>query len=175
MKKSILILMMAGALVACKTEKSTEERFLFEGDAVTDVETGDQFVMDIDNEHVTVIHQDGSREVLDLDQTPFYGTLVAEEYLQKMEQGFQRRLDELFEQKNARLMEARKSRYAEISDEALLEKFQEGHKNGLDMARQMDMIAELIARGVIASEQAPELLEIEPEMIDLNVELDSLE
>lgn len=174
MKKTIAIMLTAGLLWACKTEKAPEERFVLEGDAVTDVDTGDKFIMDQDSTHVTVIHQDGSKEVLDLDKTPFYGTTVADEYYQKMEDAFQKRIDDLIEQKNARLQEARKARYAAIGDEDLLKQFQEGHKNGLDMARQMDMIAELIARGVVSSEQAPDLLEIAPEMVDLNVELDSI-
>lgn len=174
MKKTIAIMLTVGSLWACKTEKAPEERFLIEADTVMDVDTGDKFVMDQDSTHLTVIHQDGSKEVLDLEKAPFYGTKVAEDYLQKMEDALQKRVDDLMEQKNAKLKEARKARYASITDEDLLKQFQEGHKNGLDMARQMDMIAELIARGVVASEQAPDLLEIAPEMVNLNVELDSI-
>lgn len=174
MKRTIAIMLAAGMLWSCKAEKAAEERFVFEGEAVTDVDTGDIFLMEEDNEHITVVHKDGSKEVLDLDKTPFYATTVADDYLKKMEDAYQKRIDDMIAQKNAKLMEARKSRYAQFGNDELLKKFQEGHKSGLDMARQMDMIAELIARGIVSSEQAPDLLEISPELIDLNVELDSL-
>lgn len=171
MKKTILLLLSIAILSSCKQEKSVEERYLYQEDKIVDIETGDEYLMEED-EMITVVHTDGSKEKIAIDETPFYGSALSEEYIKSLEAKLAERKEALLEEKKNQLKEARKSRYVDFSDEELLERFQRAHKDGLDMSRQMDMIAELVERGVVSSEDAPDLLEISPEMVNFELEID---
>ena len=173
MKKIVLFTLSIAFLVSCTNEKSVEERYLYEGDKIVDVETGDEYIME-DEQQITIIHTDGTMEKVDIDETPFYGSVLSDEYIKSLEAKMAERNEKLLGEKKNQLKEVRRSRYASISDDELLKQFQQAHTDGLDMSRQMDMIAELIDRGVINSEEAPDLLEISPELIDLDIDIDEI-
>ncbi|MFD2201788.1 hypothetical protein [Shivajiella indica] len=173
MKKTMLILLSITLLMSCAKEKSIEERYLYEGEKIVDVDTGDEYIME-DEQQFTIVHTDGTTEKVAIDETPFYGSALSDEYVKTLEAKLAERKEKLLEEQKNKLKEVRRSRYANISDDELLKQFQQGHSDGLDMSRQMDMIAELIDRGVVNSEEAPDLLEISPELIDLDVDIDSL-
>jgi hypothetical protein len=174
MKKLTLILLSLIFLASCAKEKSVEERYLYEVDKVVDVETGDEYILE-DEETITIIHTDGSTEKIAIEEAPFYESALSEEFIKSMEENLQQRKLALLEDKKDKIKEVRRSRYAHISDEDLLKQFQQGHKDGLDISRQIDMIAELIDRGVVSSEEAPGLLEISPELIDFDIEIDEID
>ncbi|WP_373523316.1 hypothetical protein [Aquiflexum sp.] len=171
MKKLMIITLSILMMSACSTEKSVEERYIYEGEKIVDIETGDEYLMEEEGK-ITVVHTDGSKEKLAIDETPFYETALSEEFIQSLESNYAERKQVLLEEKRTLLKENRRSRYAEISDEELLKQFQQAHKDGLDMGRQMDMVAELIERGAVTSDQAPELLEIEPELINFDIDIE---
>lgn len=171
MKKAIIFVLSIGILASCAKEKKIEERYLYETDKVIDIETGDEYIMEEENE-ITVVHSDGTKEVIPIEEAPFYGSTLSDDYLRFLEEKMQQRKERILEAKKNQIKEARRTRYASISNEELLKQFQQAHKDGLDMSRQMDMIAELIDRGVVSSEEAPDLLEISPEMIDFDIELE---
>lgn len=171
MKKTIILLLSIAYLSSCNQEKSVEERYLYQEDKIVDVETGDEYLMEEDDQ-ITVLHTDGSKEKIAIDETPFYGSALSDEYIKSLEAKLTERKEALLEEKKNQLKEVRKSRYVDFSDEELLERFQQAHKDGLDMSRQMDMIAELVERGVVSSEDAPDLLEISPEMVNFEIEID---
>lgn len=171
MKKLIVFTLGIVMLSACGTEKSVEVRYVYEGDKIVDVESGDQYIMEGEGE-VTVIHTDGSKEKLTIDETPFFETALSEEYIKSLESHYAERKEKLLVEKKNMLKENRRSRYAEISDEELLKQFQQAHKDGLDMGRQIDMVAELIDRGAISADQAPEYLEMDPELIDFDIDIE---
>jgi peroxiredoxin len=171
MKKIVLFTLGIAFLASCAQEKSVEERYLYEGEKIVDVETGDEYIME-EEEKITIVHTDGTMEKVAIDETPFYGTALSDEYVKSLEANLAERKRKLLVEKKNQLKEVRRSRYADISDDELLKQFQQAHEDGLDMSRQMDMMAELIDRGVVNSEEAPGLLEISPEMIDLDIEID---
>lgn len=174
MKKIVLITLGIAFLASCAQEKSVEERYLYESEKIVDVETGDEYFME-EEEKFTIVHTDGTTEKVAIDETPFYGTALSDEYVKTLEARLAERKEKLLVEKKNQLKEVRRSRYADISDDELLKQFHQAHKDGLDMSRQMDMMAELIDRGVVNSEEAPGLLEISPEMIDLDIDIDELE
>jgi hypothetical protein len=174
MKKIVLFTLSIAFLVSCAKEKSIEERYLYEGDKIVDMETGDEYIMEEDQQ-ITIIHTDGTMEIVAVDETPFYGSALSDEYLKSLEAKLAERKEKLLEEKKNQLKEVRRSRYANISDEELLKQFKQAHDDGLDMSRQMDMIAELVDRGIVNTEEAPGLLEISPELIDLDIEIDEIE
>lgn len=171
MKKLIVFTMGIALLSACGSEKSVEERYIYEEGKVVDVESGDQYMMEEEGA-ITVIHTDGTKEKLAIDETPFYETALSEEYIKSLESNYAERKQKLLEKKKEELKANRRSRYAEISDEELLEQFQQAHKDGLDIGRQIDMVAELIDRGTISEEEAPEYLEMDPELIDFDIDIE---
>jgi hypothetical protein len=174
MKKLVLVLVSIIFLGACAQEKSIEERYIYEVDKVIDVETGDEYVMEDEGE-ITIVHADGTTEKIAVEEAPFYESALSEDFLKSMEAKLEQRKLDLLEDKKNKIKEVRRSRYVNISDEDLLKQFQQAHKDKLDMSRQIDMIAELIDRGVVSSEDAPDLLEISPEMIDFDLEVEAPE
>ncbi|PRY88156.1 hypothetical protein [Mongoliibacter ruber] len=173
MKKISMFLITTGMAftVACSGGKTEEERYVYEGDKIVDEVTGDEYIMEEDDV-ITVIHKDGSKEKLAIDETPFYESALSEEYINSLESRYLARKESLLAEKKDKLKEARKSRYAEFSDDDLLERFKQAHKDGLDMTRQLDMMAELVDRGLVSGDEAADLLEIDPKMMDLDIELE---
>lgn len=171
MKKLIAFTLGIALLISCKSEKSVEERYIYEDDKIVDVVSGDQYLMEEQGE-ITVVHTDGTKEVLAIDETPFYETALSEDFLKSLESNYVERKEKLLLEKKDKLKENRRSRYAEISDEELLKQFQQAHKDGLDMGRQIDMIAELIEREAISAEEAPDYLEMDPELIDFDIDIE---
>lgn len=157
--------------VACSGGKTDEERYVYEGDVIVDEVTGDEYYME-EEDVITVKHTDGTTEKLAIDETPFYESALSEEYIQSLEARYMERKEMLLSEKKDRLKEARRSRYAEFSDDDLLERFKQAHKDGLDMTRQLDMMAELVDRGLVSGDEAADLLEIDPKMMDLDIEID---
>ncbi|SIS68629.1 hypothetical protein [Belliella pelovolcani] len=172
MKKLMIAAVSASLLFACGQEKSVEERYLYEGDKIVDVETGDEYLLEESEEEFVVVHKDGTKEVIPMEETPFFGTTLSDDYVNDWKKSLEERKAQLLEDKKNSLKEARKARYAEYSDEELMEKFQKMHKDNADMTLQMDLIAELVDRGAISDEDAPDLLEVEPEFINFDIEIE---
>ncbi|UJP64858.1 hypothetical protein [Mongoliitalea daihaiensis] len=169
MKKIWIVgMLIVSFLAACTGEKTLEQRFVYEDDKIVDVETGDEYILE-DVEEFTVVHSDGTVEKIPLDEAPFYTGAFSAEYLDELDKNLEERKLRLIEEKKMKIKEARNARYAELSNDELLAKFKEGHSDGLELGIQMDMIAELIDRGVIAEDEAPVMLEIEPELIDFDI------
>ncbi|MGY6557753.1 MAG: hypothetical protein ACXIT9_00555 [Nitritalea sp.] len=159
-------------LFACGKEMSVEERFVYEGNKIVDVETGDEYVM-VDNEEVFVVtHEDGSKEEIPVDETPFYESVLTEDYISAWKADLAKQEEALLTEKKNMLRAARAERYASYDDDALLKAFQKAHKEEADLSRQLDLMGELIARGVVSEDEAPELLEIEEPILDFDIELE---
>ena len=141
MKKLMIIALSVVLMGACTGEKSVEERYIYEGEKIVDVETGDEYMMEEEGK-ITVVHTDGTKEKLAIDETPFYESALSQEFISSLESNYARK-QELLEKERV-VERKRRSRYAEISDEELMKQFQQAHKDKLDMGRQMDMVAELI-------------------------------
>lgn len=173
MKKLFIALLSTSILFACNQEKSVEERYVYEEDKIVDVDTGDEYLLDKSEDEFVVIHKDGSQEVIPVDETPFFGTTLSDDYISEWKDNMAAREDQLLEEKKNKLKQARRDRYSKYSDEELMEKFQKSHDEGIDMSLQIDMIAELVERGAVSDEDAPDLLEIEPELINFDIEIEA--
>ncbi len=174
MKKLILIALCAAVMTACGGDKPVEERYVYEGEKVVDVDTGDEYVLE-DDDVVTVIHTDGTRETMTAEETPFYGTTVSDEYFAELSNQLAGRKEKILEEKKNKLKAERRAKYEALSDEELMERFKESHQKGEDMGKQMEMMSELVERGVVGTEDAPNLLEVpmseinfEPEVADVS-------
>jgi len=172
MKKLILIIFW-GALFtfSCQSKKNDEERFVFEGDKIVDIETGDEYILEDDTEAFTIIHSDGSKEKKAVTETPIYGSPLTDEYINEWKNQLAIKREQALEDKKNKLKEDRKKRYEELSNEELMKKFQDLHKKGLEFDIQMDIVGELVERNMINKEEAPLLLEIDPNLVNFEVEL----
>ena len=170
----IIIIFSMGLFLACSQEKTIDERYIYERDKILDIETGDEYIME-ESGQFTIVHDDGTTETVAIDETPFFGTTLSDQYIQDWKDGMDERQEKLLLEKKAQLKEVRKNRYADLSDEELMDKFQESHEGKINLTIQMDMVAELIERGVISTEEAPDILEIEPDLVNLDVDIDTLE
>jgi hypothetical protein len=168
---TIIAILATFFIAACAGEKKLEQRFVYDNEKILDVETGDEYILD-DVEVFTVVHKDGTVDKITIDEAPFYSGSFSADYLEELDKKLEERKLQLIEAKKNKLKEARKARYAALSDAELLAKFNESHANEVEFGMQLDMIAELLSRGVIGEDEAPVLLEIEPAMLELDIELD---
>lgn len=173
MKKLLIALMSTSILFACSQEKSVEERYIYEENKIVDVETGDEYLLEDNDQEFVIIHKDGSQEVIPVDETPFFGTSLSDIYVSEWRDNMAAREEKLLEEKKDNLKQARRDRYSSYTDEELMKKFQKSHDEGIDMSFQMDMIAELVERGAVSDADAPDLLEIEPELINFDIEIEA--
>ncbi|MFD2037251.1 hypothetical protein ACFSKL_20805 [Belliella marina] len=173
MKKLMITVLGASLLLSCSQEKSVEERYIYQDDKIIDVDTGDEYLLEESDEQFVLVHKDGTQETIALDETPFFGTSLTDDYVSDWKNKMEERQEKLLIDKKNQLKEKRKERYAEYSDDELMKEFQKYHKEGKDMTMQMDMIAELLERGKISDEEAPSLLEVEPELINLDIDIEA--
>ncbi|KEO72382.1 hypothetical protein [Anditalea andensis] len=174
MKKMILYLFVSAIFLACTTPKSEEDRFVYEEDRIVDTETGDEYTLEDESSYV-VTHPDGEQEVVSREEAPFYGTEGLDEYMRQYS-------DRLAERKEAAMLEhknqikaARAERYSEYSDDQLLERFNRLHNENAPYEEQMDVMAELVERGVVGEDDAPGLLEVDAREIDFDISYDPSE
>lgn len=176
MKSTANLFFLMGAVLlfsSCKKEADVQERFAYETEKVIDQETGDEYLME-QKDSLTIVHKDGSSEKIAVQEAPFYGEDFIKNHLKTMEAQIEERLQTLLIDKKNKIKEARRARYAALKNEELVARFHDSHKKGEDLSVQIDMIAELIERGVINNADAPTLLEISPDLIDLDIDLENL-
>lgn len=178
MKRIILLMLCAAMMAGCAQDRPVEERYVYEGDKVVDVDTGDEYLME-EEDVVTIVHTDGTRETIAVEDTPFYGTTVSDQYFSELQSNLTVRKEKILEEKKNKMKDQRRAKYEGFSDDELLEQFKDSHQKGEDMAKQMEMMSELVERGVVNNEDAPNLLEVpmselrlEPEVADESVPQD---
>jgi hypothetical protein len=173
MKKLFLIAISIGLIMSCESGKSVEERYLYEGEKIVDVDTGDEYIMEEPGQF-TIIHPDGTTEKVNIDETPFFGTTLSDQYVEDWKAGIEERKVNLLEQQREQLQAERRAKYADMSDDEVMNRFKEVHAQDGDMTLQRELIFELIDRGTISHEDAPNLLEIDPELLNLDLEADTV-
>jgi hypothetical protein len=171
-ERLILVTIVAVMIAGCNEKTSDEERYIYQEEKILDTETGDEYIMEDDNEF-TIIYTDGSKEKIAIEDTPFYGNALSDEFVTNFEAKLAERKEVILLNMREKLKETRRTRYANHSDDQLLEKFQNAHAEGIDMGLQIDMIAELIERGKVTEEDAPEYLELSPELIDFDLDIEA--
>ncbi len=153
--------------VACSSDK--EDRYIFEAERVVDTETGDEYYLK-SPDTMTVVHIDGVSEPVTVSSTPFAGSEELEKMMDRYMETLQKRKDSLLEQENERIRQQREERYAEYSDDELMERFNTLHEEDANFEQEMDIVAELVRREVVLEIDVPEILEIDPEDIDMNID-----
>ncbi|WP_143961757.1 hypothetical protein [Litoribacter populi] len=168
MKKIIMSLFSVAILFSCAQQQSEEDRFEYENDRIVDTQTGDEYMID-DQDSYVVIHPDGEQETVTYEETPFYGTEAADEFLERYNNRMMERKETLMIEQKNKIKQARKDRYAEYSDQELVKQFNKLHQDLAPYEQQMDIMAELVERGAVTEEEAVELMEVD--QADLNFDI----
>ncbi|WP_375586005.1 hypothetical protein [Cyclobacterium xiamenense] len=152
---------------SCSGEK--EDRYIFETDRIVDTESGDTYYVK-NPDTLTVVNIDGVAEPVTVSSTPFAESNQLKQMMDRYEQKLQARKDSVLQAQKAQIKENRKERYADYSDDELMNRFNELKEEGAPFAQQMDMMAELVRREVVLQIDLPEILDIDPEDIDMDIE-----
>ncbi|SEJ57510.1 hypothetical protein SAMN05192553_105179 [Cyclobacterium xiamenense] len=163
------ILLLLLIMASCSGEK--EDRYIFETERILDTETGDAYYVK-NPDTLTVVHIDGVAEPVTVSSTPFAESEELEQLMDRYEEKLEARKDSVLRVQKAQIKENRKQRYAAYSDDELMNRFNELKEEGAPFAQQMDMMAELVRREVVLEIDLPEILDIDPEDIDMDMEYD---
>jgi len=174
MKKLILSVFVSVIMLACTTPKSEEDRFVYEEDRIVDTETGDEYILEDESTYI-VTHPDGEREVVAREEAPFYGTEGLDEYMRQYGDRLTQRKEAAMQEHKNRIKAARSERYAQYTDEQLLERFNRLHRENAPYEEQMDVMAELVERDVVGEDEAPGMLEVEERDLNFDIEFDPSE
>ncbi|MFO7823360.1 MAG: hypothetical protein R6V72_05435 [Cyclobacterium sp.] len=151
-----------------------KDRYQFEEESVLDTETGDEYILK-NADTMTVVHIDGTSEPVTVSSTPFYESEELNEMMETYKANLEERKEQLLANEKERIKNERKERYADYSDEELMDQFNEMHENEAPFEQQMDIVAELVNREVILKIDASELLEIDPEDLDFDITVENTE
>lgn len=166
-KNILTILALILLSTACSSEK--EDRYIFETDRVLDSETGDEYYFkNLDT--MTVVHIDGVSEPVTVTSTPFAGSEELEKMMKKYQENLEAREDSLLKVKKKQIKQNRMDRYAEYTDDELMERFNTLKDEGASFAQQMDVMAELVRREVVLEVDVAKIMEIDPVTIDMDVD-----
>lgn len=171
MKKLILSVFVSMIMLACTTPKTDEDRFVYQEDRIVDTETGDEYILE-DETTYTVIHPDGEREVVQREEAPFFGTEGLDEYLRQYGDRVTERKEAAMQEYKTRIKAARQERYAQYTDDQLMQRFNRLHEEDAPYEEQMDVMAELVERGVVGEDEVPGLLEVDAREIDFDIEFE---
>ncbi|WP_209330207.1 hypothetical protein [Lunatimonas salinarum] len=150
-------------------KNTSEERFLYEEERVVDLETGDEyFLQNMDT--LTVVHIDGKSEQLVVSAAPFSDSEELELLISSYKEKISDRKESIFTEQKTKIIEERKLRYQEYSDEELLAYFNKIHQDDEPYGQQMDVMAELVKREAVLAIDVPELLEIDTAKVDFNAD-----
>ncbi|MEX2513013.1 MAG: hypothetical protein WD398_08910 [Cyclobacteriaceae bacterium] len=167
MRKLILFSLVGLLLSSCS--KNDEERFIFEEERILDVETGDEYHLK-NRDTMTVVHIDGMTEPITVRSTPF----AESEELKKMLAAYAKKIDGrkenlLIKQKEI-IKEQRMERFAKYDDEALMNHFNELHRNDAPFEQQMDVVIELVRREKVLEIDVANLLEVDSSQVDFDLD-----
>lgn len=152
---------------ACSS--NNEDRYIFEAERVLDTETGDEYYLK-NPDTMTVVHIDGVSEPVTVSSTPFAGSEEFEQMMSRYQDNLEAREDSLLMVKKEQIKQTRRERYAEYNDDELMERFNTIKDKGAPFAQQMDVMAELVRREVVLEIDVPDIMEIDPEDIDMDIE-----
>jgi hypothetical protein len=174
MKKLVLSVFVSLIMLACTTPKSEEDRFVYEEDRIVDTETGDEYTLEDESTYI-VTHPDGEQERVTREEAPFYGTEGLDEYIRQQSDRMTQRKEAAMEEQKARIKAARAERYAQYTDDQLLQRFNTKHEQNAPYEEQMDIMAELVERGVVGEDEVPGMLEVDARDIDFDIQFDPTE
>ncbi|MCC5938708.1 MAG: hypothetical protein JJU34_15615 [Lunatimonas sp.] len=148
-------------------KNTTEDRFVFEEERILDLETGDEYYLQ-NMDTLTVVNIEGEASQIVVSAAPFSDSEELEFLIASYKEKISDRKEDMFTEQKSKIIDERKARYEEYSDEELLAFFNQIHKDDAPYGQQMDVMAELVKREAVLEIDVPKLLEIDTAKVDFN-------
>lgn len=168
MKKLWIAIILLTVIFSC-TNRSSEDRFIFEEERILDMETGDEYYIN-KMDTLTLVNIEGESSEIVVTATPFSES----EELDRMMAAYKERITErkeiLVNEQKEKIKAERAERYSEYDDQELLALFNKMHKEESPYEKQMDVITELVRRDAVLETDAAKLLEVDTVILDFGID-----
>jgi len=168
MKKLWIAIILLTVIFSC-TNRSSEDRFIFEEERIVDMETGDEYYIN-KMDTLTLVNIEGESSEIVVTATPFSES----EELDRMMAAYKERITErkeiLVNEQKEKIKAERAERYSEYDDQELLALFNKMHKEDSPYEKQMDVITELVRRDAVLEKDAAKLLEVDTVILDFGID-----
>jgi hypothetical protein len=168
MKKLSIAIILLTVIFSC-TNRSSEDRFIFEEERIVDMETGDEYYIN-KMDTLTLVNIEGESSEIVVTATPFSES----EELDRMMAAYKERITErkeiLVNEQKEKIKAERAERYSEYDDQELLALFNKMHKEDSPYEKQMDVITELVRRDAVLETDAAKLLEVDTVILDFGID-----
>ncbi|EON78566.1 hypothetical protein ADIS_0916 [Lunatimonas lonarensis] len=139
---------------------------MFEEERILDLETGDEYYLQ-NMDTLTVVNIEGETSQIVVTAAPFSDKEELDLMISNYKEKIAGRKDEMLTEQKTKIIDERKARYEEYSNEELLAFFNKIHQEDAPYGQQMDVMAELVNREAVLELDVPTLLEIDTAKIDL--------
>ncbi|WP_035804628.1 hypothetical protein [Lunatimonas lonarensis] len=164
--KTLGILALSILITTSCQQKASEQRFVFEEERILDLETGDEYYLQ-NMDTLTVVNIEGETSQIVVTAAPFSDKEELDLMISNYKEKIAGRKDEMLTEQKTKIIDERKARYEEYSNEELLAFFNKIHQEDAPYGQQMDVMAELVNREAVLELDVPTLLEIDTAKIDL--------
>ncbi|HSI76151.1 MAG TPA: hypothetical protein VK957_09655 [Lunatimonas sp.] len=168
MKKLWIAIIMLPVVFSC-TNRSAEDRFIFEDERILDMETGDEYYIN-KMDTLTLVNIEGESSEIVVTATPFSDSDELNKMMASYREKITERKDALYKDQKEKIKAERAERYAEYDDQELLTLFNKLHSEDVPYEQQMDVIAELVRREAVLETDAAKLLEVDTVTLDFDID-----
>lgn len=168
MKKLWIAIIMLSISFSC-TNRSAEDRFIFEDERILDMETGDEYYIN-KMDTLTLVNIEGESSEIVVTATPFSDSDELDRMMASYKEKLTERKDALYKDQKEKIKAERAERYAEYDDQELLALFNKIHREEDPYEKQMDVIAELVRREAVLETDAAKLLEVDTVILDFDID-----
>lgn len=151
------------------TNRSAEDRFIFEDERILDMETGDEYYIN-KMDTLTLVNIEGESSEIVVTATPFSDSDELDRMMASYKEKLTERKDALYKDQKEKIKAERAERYAEYDDQELLALFNKIHREEDPYEKQMDVIAELVRREAVLETDAAKLLEVDTVILDFDID-----
>lgn len=168
MKKLWIAIIMLTVIFSC-TNRSTEDRFIFEDERIVDIETGDEYYIN-KMDTLTIVNIEGESSEIVVTATPFSESDELDRMMAAYKERITERKETLVTEQKEKIKAERAERYSQYDDQELLTLFNKMHKDERPYEQQMDVIAELVRRDAVLETDVAKLLEVDTVTLDFEID-----
>lgn len=168
MKKLGISIILFASIFSC-TNRSSEDRFIFEEERILDMETGNEYYIN-KMDTLTLVNVEGESSEIVVTATPFSESDELDRMMAAYKEKITERKEILVNGQKEKIKAERAERYAEYDDQELLALFNKMHKEDSAYEKQMDVITELVRRDAVLETDAAKLLEVDTVILDFGID-----
>jgi flagellum-specific peptidoglycan hydrolase FlgJ len=167
--KNLWIAIIISAIIFSCTNRSSEDRFIFEEERILDLETGDEYYIN-KMDTLTIVNIEGESSEIVVTAAPFSDSDELDRMMAAYKEKLSERKDSLVKEQKEKIKAERAERYSEYDDQELLAFFNKIHKEERPYEQQLDVIAELVSRDAVLETDVAKLLEVDTVTLDFEID-----